>query len=474
MEDLDAFLENYEPEYEFPWKLTPMKHQRPMADWHMSHNCSFDQSSVGVGKTAPMVVVLQEMLNRGQITKILIVASTSILDNWGKEISKGSSMSFVVLRGTKQKRLDLLRSAANCYIINYEGLRVIIDDLLRVGFDAIVADEAHHIKTPPRSSQQTKCALMLAKQAHVRKAMSGTLITNNLMDIWSISQFVNPNIFKTNEWGFRAQYLYDANAGAPWKKYPDWRSRPGAAEEIKQKLSNHAIGYNKRDVLKFLPPVTTERRSVELTGNQRQAYRELRRQFILELDSGEVVLAPQILPRIAKLLEITSGFVYTDSGAHRLEQNAKLDELLDVIEQIGDDRAIIWTSFTEDAQLVRDSIKRAPVGIIDGSVKQADRQPLVDAFNDNQIRYLVCNAACAGEGLTILAPYSIYYSRNWKLGERIQSLGRFDRPGAERFEKLTVIDIVAEGTVDAHVLAALDSKEDLLKSISPKMAKDIL
>jgi SNF2 family DNA or RNA helicase len=307
--------------------------------------------------------------------------------------------------------------------------------------------------------------------------MSGTLVTNDLEDVWAPAQFVEPKIFACNQWGFRQRYMQDKNAGKSWMKFPDWQPRPGAVEEVRKKLEPYAIRFEKRDVLKFLPPVLFEKRMVTLGDEQRRVYKELKREFMADLEDGTVVLAAQILPRITKLIEVTSGFLYTETepgkrSTYRFKQNAKLNELHLVLADLGNKRTVIWASFKEDIAIVRDSLLDARV--ITGDTPAAERQSIVDLFNSNQFQYLICNPQAAGEGLTILAPYAIYFSRGWKLGERLQSLGRHDRPGAEQFSNITVIDLVAENTIDVEVLNALQGKEDLLRSINPKRAIEML
>jgi SNF2 family DNA or RNA helicase len=189
---------------------------------------------------------------------------------------------------------------------------------------------------------------------------------------------------------------------------------------------------------------------------------------------------------VNKLLQICSGFAYrheTDEPAYHFKQNAKLAELKEVLEEIGNQRVIIWTAFKEEVEIIRefiikhrrDKVLEVPLGYqITGDTPQRDRQPIVDAFNRNQCQYLICHPACAGEGLTILAPYAVYYSRGWKLGERLQSLGRNDRPGSEQFDNLTVIDLVCPGTVDDEVMKALSDKKDLLDTINPRSFKEMM
>lgn len=465
------------------WKRQPFEHQIEIADWHSSHINSLDLSEVGVGKTPPIIMVMDQMVKAGKISRILVIAPNSILDEWVKKLTDWSDLSFIVLRGPKQKREELLTepwvTKTHCvYLINFEGVRVIYP-LLNVPdkpWDLIVCDEIHHIKS--HRAQQTKLILNLAKNTKARKGLTGTIITKDLEDVWAIAQFIDPRIFSTNFWGYRNRYMMNENANKSWLSFPKWVARPGAIEEVQKKLEPWAIRFEKRQVLKFLPPVLFEKRHVELSGEQARVYKELKKEFVAELDnSKEPLAALQILPRVTKLLEITSGFAYRDDQPpYRFKENAKLRELKAVLEEIGDRRVVIWCAFREDVEIICDFYHDTEMGgglnIIHGDTPVSDRQAFVDQFNADAIQYLIANPACAGEGLTILAPYVIYYSRGWKLGERIQSLGRHDRPGSEQFENVTVIDLIAKDTVDERVLAALDAKENLLQSLNPRTAKE--
>jgi SNF2 family DNA or RNA helicase len=465
---------------QFDWKRRPFEHQIDMANFHYEVRNSLDLSEVGTGKTLGLITVLDHLVKRKKLSKILVICPNSIIDNWAKELKAGSDLSFVILRGSKEKRVALLEQqhGTDVYLINYEGVRVVYPWLNAQNFDCVVCDEIHHIKS--YRAEQTKLILALGKGAYCRKGLTGTILTKDLADIWAICQFINPDIFKTNFWGFRNRYMMDENAGKKWLNFPHWVPRPCADKEVREKIEPHAIRFAKRDVLKFLPPVLFERRAVDLLAEQAKAYSELKRRFVTELESGEVVAALQILPRVTKLLEITSGFIY-NSGIEgqkpfEFKTNAKRAELIELLDEIGEQRVVIWVSFKQDCKSIKEllDLSYGGCGVIDGDTKQIHRQPIVDQFNRGELRYLVCNAATAGEGLNIYTPYAIYFSRNYKLGERVQSLGRHDRPGAEQFENITVIDLVAANTIDEEVLAALERKEDLLTSINPESFRRML
>jgi len=460
---------------QYSWKDKPFEHQKDILSFHHCQANTLDNSDVGAGKTAPMVTYLQEMYQMGAIRTTLIICPNSILENWQTEISRWSDLACVILRGTKTKRLKSLSESAQIYLINYEGIRVIHRDLMEHNFDCIVCDEIHHIKSYKGSySKPTQAFLAreLGRIALYRKGMTGTLLTNSLMDLWSIAKFISPIIFNTNFWGFRQQYLYDANLGKPWMKWPDWQPKSGAAEKIKHLLHPYVIRFEKRDVLKFLPPVLFQKRMVDLSLEQDKALKELKRHFLTELEDGRILTAAHIGPRVQKLLEIENGFVYREGEpTYRFKQNPKLKELKNLLEEIGNQRVVIWTTFKEEVDIIASALIDSgctSFATLVGNTLDDLRQGIVNHFNKNSFQYLITNAAVGGEGIDLFCPYAIYYSRSWKLIHRLQSLGRHDRPGAEQFENLTMIDIVARGGLDEKVFAALESKKDLLKSITPE------
>lgn len=471
------------------WKIQPFEHQLVVARWHYERLCSGDTSDVGVGKTAPVIACLRYYFREGTIKRALIVCPNSILENWKDEIGKWSNLKCEILWGTKAKRLEALNRPAHVYIINYEGLRVLRNELAAIYFDAVICDEAHHIKN--YRAQQTKAVMALSRRAKVRKALTGTVITNSIEDAWAIAEFVNPRIFQTNFWGFRNRYMQDVNAGKKWLNFPDWRPRPGAVERVKEALSPYFIRFEKKDVNKFLPPVMFERRQVQMGKEQSRIYKELKNDFIADLDKGEVLTATEILERVLKLLQITGGFFYRSDlvpregdKPFRFEVNPKLTELLSVLSEIGGERtegqvgerAMIWATFREEIAIIRDALGdscRVIQGGKDGTPVE-ERLDLVKQFNSGEFSYLIANAATAGEGLTILCPYVVYYSRNYNLSHRIQSLGRHHRKGAEQWDKITVIDLIASDTLDVGVLKALEEKADLLKNINPRSMREML
>ena len=217
---------------------------------------------------------------------------------------------------------------------------------------------------------------------------------------------------------------------------------------------------------------------VELTDEQKRALKDLKRHYLTELNDGIILTAPHIAPRIQKMLEIENGFVYREGEeTYRFNPNPKLRELKILLDEIGNQRVVIWATFKEEVDMIAEALIDwgcKSFATLVGSTAKEERQELVDRFNEDKFKYLITNAAVGGEGLTLLCPYAIWYSRGWKLVHRLQSLGRHDRPGAEQFDNLTMIDIVAQGEWDEKVWVSIESKKDLLKSVTPESFKRMI
>ena len=189
---------------------TPFEHQKEMLAFHAAHPNTLDNSEVGCGKTGPVVVWLRRMVDQGKIDTALVVCPNSIITNWQTEIKMWSDLEGVALVGAKQKRLALLKEPFYIYIINYEGVRVIHKELMAKGFDAVIADEIHHIKQYRGSKNKPTQSFLvreLGRTATYTKGMTGTLLTNDLMDLWSIAYFISPDIFPGNVWAFQYRYM---------------------------------------------------------------------------------------------------------------------------------------------------------------------------------------------------------------------------------------------------------------------------
>jgi len=217
-----------------------------------------------------------------------------------------------------------------------------------------------------------------------------------------------------------------------------------------------------------LPDKVYTKRTVELTPEQRVAY-DTMKAAALAIIEGSVVSAPTVSTQILRLQQVCSGFVNMDDGTTKQVPTNKLPELMDALEEI-DGKVIIWANFTHDILAIQAELAKVygqdSVATFYGDTKSEERQLIVERFQDknNPLRFFVGQPRTGGYGLTLTeAKTVIYYSNGYDLEVRLQSEDRAHRIG--QTNKVTYIDIVAEGTIDEKVLQALRGKIDIATTI---------
>jgi SNF2 family DNA or RNA helicase len=208
-----------------------------------------------------------------------------------------------------------------------------------------------------------------------------------------------------------------------------------------------------------LPPQTDVEREVELSTAERAAYESMLTQLRVEFSDGRKIDAAA-QSRLMKLRQITGGLLYGPAGATELGRS-KLDELLEVLEEIGDRPAVIWCEFTAEIDRVIAELTRGGrrVGRLDGRVGTDDRTRTIQDFQAGRMQNVVCHPAAAGHGVTLVAaPYAIYYSHSFSFEQYQQSRDRIHRVGQR--ENTTYFHLLARKTTDGAVWRALRGKRN--------------
>lgn len=261
---------------------------------------------------------------------MLIVAPLSILGVWETEFAQFAAFDYAlaVLTGDSAKKADTLRhmngTALQVAVVNYESAWRMEQELSVWGPDLIVCDEGHKIKTHNISA--SKAMHRLGAKAGYRLLLTGTLITNKAIDVFSPYKFLNPAIFGTSFYAFRSRYFDMVGYG---------NHTPVLKKSMEAELSArlHSIAYRaaKADCLD-LPETTDIIRQVELEPAARKIYRSLVKENFAELASGEVT-APNVLTRLLRLSQLTGGFLGNDENAAVQQiSSAKLSAMEDILE----------------------------------------------------------------------------------------------------------------------------------------------
>ena len=421
---------------------------------------------MGTGKSLTAIAITGALSQAGRIRRVLVVAPLSILGVWEEEFQKFAAFPYAlaVLSGSGAKKLDILRhmtgTALQVAVVNYESAWRMEKDLAAWHPDLIIADEGHKIKT--HNIAASKAMHRLGARASYRLLLTGTVITNKAIDVFSQYKFLNPAIYGQSFYAFRNRYFDMVGYG----NHTAVLKRSMEAE-LTEKL--HSISYRatKAECLD-LPETVDVIRQVELEPAALRVYRQLVKESYAELSGGKEITAPNILARLLRLSQLTGGFLGNDeTSAVEQVSAAKLAALEDILDgaMAEGKKLVIIARFLPEIKAICGLLEKRGLGYscITGEVK--DRNEQVARFqNDPAVVAFVGQIATAGLGITLTAASTmVFYSLDYSMSNFEQAKARIHRVGQRNL--CTYLYLVARGTVDEKVLAALKDKADLAKSL---------
>jgi SNF2 family DNA or RNA helicase len=236
--------------------------------------------------------------------------------------------------------------------------------------------------------------------------------------------------------------------------------------ELSEKIQPFSERVLKDDCLD-LPKKTYMKRMVTMTGPQEKVYKEMKKYAFAQLD-GKQVTTSTVMVQLMRLHQITCGHFTADDGTVQEIPSRRVDELMDILEEI-EGKAVIWSHYQKDVQrLIKEIKKKYGEGsVVDyyGLTPQEERQTNIKKFQeDDKCRFFVGTTQTGGYGITLTAASTmIYFSNGYDLEKRQQSEARIDRIGQEK--PMTYIDIIAEDTIDERIVKALRDKVNIANKI---------
>ena len=409
------------------------------------------------------------------VRRVLIVAPLSILGVWDEEFAKFADFPYTlqVLEGSAAKKSATLQELGwyklggqddspplAVAVVNYESAWRMEKELAAWKPDFIIADEGHKIKT--HNIAASKAMHRLGARAKYRLLLTGTVITNKAIDVFSQYKYLDPRVFGSSFYSFRNRYFDMVGYG---------NHTPVLKKSMEPELTErlHSIAYRatKSECLD-LPMTTDIVRTVELEPAAAKVYRDLVKESYAELGNDREVSATNILTRLLRLSQLTGGFIGDDAGG--TPQNisrAKLNALSDIIEQAQQEgkKLVVIARFVPEIKAICGMLGKAGIAYscIMGGVTDRDEQ--VSRFQtapDCQV--FVGQIATAGLGITLTAASTlVFYSTDYSMSNHEQARARIHRVGQK--ENCTYIYLAAKGTVDEKVLKALRNKADLARML---------
>lgn len=481
--DAERLAEDPAPLLPYPVKANLYKHQIRGANMALRAFGALDAKTpgggfgelfeMGCGKTLTTIAVAGALYNLGKIDRVLVVAPTSVCSVWPHDLNQFATFPWEarVLLGDKKKRLKALNELENwpfkalrIAVINYESTHRegIFEALAAYKPDLIVCDESQRIKNP--SAAQSKALYKLGDAAPFRMILSGTPVQNNAVDLYSQYRFLDPAVYGANFYAFKNRYCIMGGYGQ--HQIVGYRNM----DELVEKEHSVAYRVTKEECLD-LPQQTFINRYVQFTDAEQAIYEQLRKSSFLELETGENVTATTILTMYLRLMQLTGGFLTADESTRPKQVNtAKLDALADIVDDYVVDagkKLVIFARFRAEIAAIENllRLRKIQYGSIYGDVPMEERGKIVKDFQTNpDTKVFVAQIQTAGLGITLhAASTAVFYSYDYNYANYAQALARIHRIGQRL--PVTYIHLVVDGSIDEKILAALENKEDMAKTV---------
>ena len=282
--------------------------------------------------------------------------------------------------------------------------------------------------------------------------LTGTPASNGLMDLWAEFKVIDLGKrlgrFITH---YRQEYFVpDAMNGQIVYSY---RPKPGAEQEIYRKISDITISMKSTDHLTMPKLISSEYR-VYLSQDERDAYEEMKKQFILDLPDGEISAA-NAAALSGKLSQMANGAIYDDAGNTVLIHDRKLDALEDIIEAANGKPLLVAYWFKHDLERITKRLHARHIPF-----SRLDTSDSIRRWNNGEIPVALIHPASAGHGLNLQSGGStiVWFGLTWSLELYQQTIARLWRQG-QISETVVVQHIVADDTIDEQILCALKAKD---------------
>ena len=417
---------------------------------------------MGLGKTAITLSAIKRLkYEMWCVKKVLVIAPKKVAEStWFKEAAKWEGLNclrFSLVLGTAAQRRRALEATADVYLINRENTQWLVNYYGRDWpFDMVVIDESSSFKN--HQAKRFKALKLMRSRINRIVELTGTPNPRSLMDLWA-------QVFLLDG-GARLGRTISAYRDA-WF-VPDKRSRTtifsyapraGAADEIYNRVSDICISMKSEDYLE-LPPLVYNDIPVVLDTAAQKAYNRLERDMLLQVDDETVITAGTAATLRGKLLQLCNGAVYDEEGEVVTVHDCKIEALMETIEQLNGQHAIVCYNFKHDRARLVDALRATPLRV---EVYEGREQE--EAWNAGQIDLLLIQPASCSYGLNLQdgGHHIIWFGLNDSLELYQQTNKRLHRQGQPY--PVIVHHLLVQGGTDEDVIKSLNGKADVQDSL---------
>lgn len=471
--------------YDFPIEpgKTPLPHQKVYANFMALHPRAFNLGDPGSMKTISTLWAMDFIMQQHENSRkpctycnnrnpcencmnsglddptdrfrALIVAPLTLLDTvWASAIFRNflSRRTYAVLTGDGDKRIKQLDKDVDCYIVNPDGLkvgahvrrkvdprrphqkRIELDGFSkalaeRSDIQMVIIDEASGFKD--HTTARHACATMIFGKKRWLWQLTGSPTPNRPTDAYGMAKLSNDAYGKSFK-RFQMETMIKVTA---FKWIPQ---KDGYAQA--KRLLSPAVRFALSDIWEG-PPMTTQRRKVELTVEQKEHMKKLKVELQMIVKGGQAITAMNESAARQKLIQLSLGAVYDGNHfVHLVDATPRYRELEEIIEST-ERKVVVFVPITSVVHLVVKYLRQVwkkqhlpwTCDFINGEVgKQGERQKIIQAFaTDPDFKVIVVDPGVTAHGINefVVADTVIWFGATDKAELWIQGNARVRRPG---------------------------------------------
>lgn len=453
-----------------------MKHQRvgrDIAQLAPKYALYYD---VGTGKTILAYAIIEERIQE----KWLVICPKSIINTAWVQDGKDFFPNVKVLPIYAEAKADMYMELAEKWgvldIIGYVKPKYMMEELMAFAdvvvtnveyfkirdfikewpHNGVIVDESSILRN--KDTQNTKAIIEHTAKKEYTYLLSGKPAPNNELEYFPQMLIVDASLFGNSYYRFRARYF---QAQDFFQR--DWQMLPDKRSDFTKRLAKGCMFIRKEDCLDLPPELPPMMRTVKLSKEARKYYQNMERDRVVELDDKYISAAMKV-SSLMKLRQITSGFIIdTEEETTSVLHKDKLNELADVVTELGDNKAVIWVSFKEEVRAISELLDNMGKTYSTAYSGTEDLDDSITRFKTNEAQFMIANPKSLKFGVTFTGPtmtknctYAIYYSMTHSYEDYYQSKHRIYRKG--QTESCTYIYLIAEESIDEDIYESIVRK----------------
>ncbi|MBQ7179560.1 MAG: DEAD/DEAH box helicase [Victivallales bacterium] len=387
---------------------------------------------MGLGKTIQLLALLLREAANGPA---LVVCPASLCRNWEAEAHRFAPSLKTGIMPQFNREAFLKEMGNNCLVLCSYGVLQSEEELFcSKNWHTIILDEAQAVKN--YATKRSKSVKKLT--ADIRIASTGTPVENNLLELWSIFDFLNQGLLGSAQ-AFDAKFC---DNGMP---------RP----ILKRLVSPLIMRRRKSEVLDDLPPKTEITLPITLSDDERAMYELLRRQALEDLANADEKSRIAILAHLTKLKRFCCHPALLENKLDKAIAASKMQRLMELVEDLraAGNKALVFSQYVDFLHIIKDEFDRRKISYqyLDGSTPLPARAKAVNDFQEGQGDFFLISLKAGGTGLNLTAAsYVILADPWWNPAVENQAADRVHRIG--QTHPVTLYRLITSDTVEEKVL----------------------